>query len=116
MGRIHDSEAARKAIESARSAGFDNFNIDLMHGLPGQTPEQALRDLEIAVSYQPTHLSWYQLTIEPNTEFFSRPPEIPDDDRLGIFTRRAPRTSTARAFAIMRSRPGACPDVRAATT
>ena len=83
LGRIHDREAARKAIESARSAGFENFNIDLMHGLPGQTPEQALRDLEIAVSYQPTHLSWYQLTIEPNTEFFSRPPEIPDDDRLG---------------------------------
>ena len=83
LGRIHDREAARKAIESARSAGFENFNIDLMHGLPGQTPEQALRDLEIAMSYQPTHLSWYQLTIEPNTEFFSRPPEIPDDDRLG---------------------------------
>ncbi|GGC70009.1 radical SAM family heme chaperone HemW [Marinobacter halophilus] len=82
LGRIHDQTMAHQAIETARSAGFDNFNIDLMHGLPGQTPEQALTDLREALAHQPAHLSWYQLTIEPNTEFFSRPPELPDDDRL----------------------------------
>jgi oxygen-independent coproporphyrinogen-3 oxidase len=82
LGRIHDSASAHSAIEAARKAGFDNFNVDLMHGLPGQTPSQALDDLQAALSYQPRHLSWYQLTIEPNTEFFSRPPALPDDDRL----------------------------------
>ncbi|MFO8142956.1 MAG: radical SAM family heme chaperone HemW [Marinobacter sp.] len=82
LGRIHDQTMAHQAIEAARSAGFDNFNIDLMHGLPGQTPEQALTDLREALSHRPAHLSWYQLTIEPNTEFFSRPPALPDDDRL----------------------------------
>ena len=82
LGRIHDSASAHSAIEAARKAGFDNFNIDLMHGLPGQTLSQALDDLQAALSYQPRHLSWYQLTIEPNTEYFSRPPALPDDDRL----------------------------------
>ena len=82
LGRIHDSNAAHQAIRAARQAGFDNFNIDLMHGLPGQTPGQALRDLETALGHQPPHLSWYQLTLEPNTEFYSRPPVLPDDDRL----------------------------------
>lgn len=82
LGRIHDSQAAHNAITAARQAGFDNFNIDLMHGLPGQTPEQALDDLAQALSYQPPHLSWYQLTVEPNTEFYSQPPELPDEDRL----------------------------------
>lgn len=82
LGRIHDQAMAHRAIESARAAGFDNFNIDLMHGLPGQTPEQAVSDLHAALAHRPTHLSWYQLTIEPNTEFFSRPPALPDDDRL----------------------------------
>ena len=82
LGRIHDSRAAHKAIQSARLAGFDNFNIDLMHGLPDQTPEQALNDIQTALDYEPPHLSWYQLTLEPNTEFYSRPPELPDDDHL----------------------------------
>ncbi|MBB5320844.1 radical SAM family heme chaperone HemW [Marinobacter oulmenensis] len=90
LGRIHDPEAASRAIEAAKAAGFDNFNIDLMHGLPGQTPEQALSDLRTALSHQPPHLSWYQLTIEPNTEFYSRPPALPEDDGLWeIFSRGA---------------------------
>lgn len=90
LGRIHDPEAASRAIEAAKAAGFDNFNIDLMHGLPGQTPEQALNDLRTALSHQPPHLSWYQLTIEPNTEFYSRPPALPEDDGLWeIFSRGA---------------------------
>ncbi|MBS3805174.1 MAG: radical SAM family heme chaperone HemW [Oleiphilaceae bacterium] len=82
LGRIHDDTAAHKAIESALGAGFTNFNLDLMHGLPGQTPDAALADLKTAMAWQPPHLSWYQLTLEPNTEFYSRPPSLPDDDRL----------------------------------
>nr|WP_286222809.1 radical SAM family heme chaperone HemW [Marinobacter sp. LA51] len=82
LGRIHDSHAAHRAIEAARQAGFDNFNVDLMHGLPGQTPADAIADLKAALSHNPSHLSWYQLTLEPNTEFYSRPPRLPDDERL----------------------------------
>ncbi|HEY9119875.1 MAG TPA: radical SAM family heme chaperone HemW [Marinobacter sp.] len=82
LGRIHDDKSAHKAVEAARSAGFDNFNLDLMHGLPGQTPGQALADLEAALGWEPPHLSWYQLTLEPNTEFYSRPPQLPDEDHL----------------------------------
>ncbi|MEE3160561.1 MAG: radical SAM family heme chaperone HemW, partial [Pseudomonadota bacterium] len=72
LGRIHDRAQALAAIETAINAGFSNFNLDLMHGLPDQTPEQALDDLNTALSFQPPHLSWYQLTIEPNTEFYKR--------------------------------------------
>lgn len=82
LGRIHDDHAAHKAIEAARQAGFDNFNLDLMHGLPDQNVDDAIADLEAALQWQPPHLSWYQLTLEPNTEFYSRPPELPNDDRL----------------------------------
>ncbi|KAA1172462.1 radical SAM family heme chaperone HemW [Marinobacter salinexigens] len=82
LGRIHDRESAHRAIEAAREAGFDNFNIDLMHGLPGQSVEDALSDLRLALEHNPPHLSWYQLTLEPNTEFYSRPPTLPDDDQL----------------------------------
>lgn len=88
LGRIHDDKAAHKAVEAARSAGFDNFNLDLMHGLPGQTPEQAIADLEAALAWEPPHLSWYQLTLEPNTEFYSRPPQLPDEDHLWEIYRR----------------------------
>ncbi|MDF0749952.1 radical SAM family heme chaperone HemW [Marinobacter sp. 71-i] len=82
LGRIHDDTAAHRAIEAARDAGFDNFNLDLMHGLPGQTPAEAIDDLAAALAWNPPHLSWYQLTLEPNTEFYSRPPKLPDDDHL----------------------------------
>lgn len=82
LGRIHDSTEAHRAIEAAKKAGFDNFNLDLMHGLPGQTPGEALDDLRSAMSHEPPHVSWYQLTLEPNTEFYSRPPDLPDDDLL----------------------------------
>ena len=66
----------------ARRAGFDNFNLDLMHGLPGQSIEDALDALRIAIDQAPTHLSWYQLTMEPNTQFWSQPPQLPEDEVL----------------------------------
>ena len=80
IGRIHNGNDALAAFETAVSAGFSNINIDLMYGLPGQTTEDALSDLARAVSLDPTHVSWYQLTIEPNTVFYSKPPTLPDDD------------------------------------
>ncbi|NQD35832.1 radical SAM family heme chaperone HemW [Permianibacter sp. IMCC34836] len=82
LGRIHGELEARRAAEWAIEAGFDNFNLDLMHGLPGQTVADALRDLETAIALKPTHLSWYQLTIEPNTRFAFDPPALPDDEVL----------------------------------
>ncbi len=88
LGRIHDATQARRAITMARDAGFDNFNIDLMHGLPAQTSVEAMADIEQALELQPAHLSWYQLTIEPNTVFYSKPPPLPDDDELGAIQGR----------------------------
>lgn len=82
LGRIHDGDEAIRAADMARAAGFDNFNLDLMHGLPDQSIEDALFDLRTAISQGPTHLSWYQLTMEPNTVFWSQPPVLPEDDLL----------------------------------
>ncbi len=82
LGRIHSKDDALKAVERARQAEFRNINLDLMFGLPGQTCEQALADLRIATGLAPEHLSWYQLTIEPNTEFYRHPPKLPEDDTL----------------------------------
>lgn len=82
LGRIHDGNEAIRAADMARTAGFDNFNLDLMHGLPEQSIEDALFDLRTAISQGPTHLSWYQLTMEPNTVFWSQPPVLPEDDLL----------------------------------
>jgi putative oxygen-independent coproporphyrinogen III oxidase len=81
LGRIHDAAQAVQAAHSAHAAGFDNFNIDLMFGLPGQDIDQAMDDLTAAIELRPTHLSWYQLTLEPNTLFAARPPTLPDDDQ-----------------------------------
>ncbi len=82
LGRVHSAAEASRAVEMARQAGFDNFNLDLMHGLPDQSAEEALSDLQIAIDLAPTHLSWYQLTMEPNTVFWSKPPLLPEDDVL----------------------------------
>lgn len=82
LGRVHNQAEALKVAQVARYAGFDNFNLDLMFGLPQQTLEQALADLQQAIDLQPTHLSWYQLTLEPNTLFYKHPPVLPDDDLL----------------------------------
>ena len=82
LGRIHDGADAERAARAIGAAGFDEFNIDLMFGLTGQSVESALADLERAVALEPTHVSWYQLTIEPRTEFARRPPELPDAETL----------------------------------
>ncbi|TNH05482.1 radical SAM family heme chaperone HemW [Testudinibacter sp. TR-2022] len=82
LGRIHNVEEAVQAIQFAKNSGLNSFNIDLMHGLPNQTVEQALNDLRQGIALNPPHLSWYQLTIEPNTLFYYRPPKLPDDDAL----------------------------------
>ncbi len=82
LGRVHDRRQALAAVDMARSAGFDNLNLDLMHGLPGQTPTLAQHDLDQAIALQPEHLSWYQLTIEANTLFHKRPPTLPVEDAL----------------------------------
>ena len=80
LGRIHDGDEARRAIELA-ARHFDNFNLDLMYGLPGQSLDEALADVDAALSFAPTHLSCYQLTLEPNTAFAAAPPELPEADR-----------------------------------
>ncbi|MFT7245693.1 MAG: putative oxygen-independent coproporphyrinogen III oxidase [Candidatus Azotimanducaceae bacterium] len=82
LGRIHTANEVTEAYQEARDAGFTNINLDLMHGLPDQNPENALDDLKIAIQLAPEHISWYQLTIEPNTVFYKRPPQLPDDDTL----------------------------------
>ena len=82
LGRIHNGEQAIFAIELARQAGFDNINLDIMYGLPGQSVDDAIQDLEIAAGFNTSHLSWYQLTIEPNTVFYSEPPALPEEDSI----------------------------------
>jgi putative oxygen-independent coproporphyrinogen III oxidase len=82
LGRIHGGDEAKRAIDIARGAGFENFNLDLMFGLPEQKVSQAIRDLQTAIGFEPTHISWYQLTIEANTEFHSRPPKLPPEPAI----------------------------------
>lgn len=84
LGRIHDGKQAHTAIQKARQAGFEHLNIDLMYGLPNQTPAQSLNDLKTAMSYEPSHLSWYQLTIEPNTLFYNHPPSLPSEENIHL--------------------------------
>lgn len=87
LGRIHNVQEAKSAVQLAKNFGLRNFNLDLMHGLPQQTLQQALLDLQTAIELDAPHLSWYQLTIEPNTLFAYRPPKLPDEDALWeIFT------------------------------
>jgi len=82
LGRVHDGHQAQRAIEAATMANFARINIDLMHGLEQQSSAQAINDLRTAIDAGVEHISWYQLTIEPNTAFFSQPPPLPSDDRL----------------------------------
>ena len=82
LGRIHDANNAREAIRQAQSAGFTNMNLDIMYGLPGQTVEQLTCETDEAVNFDTSHLSFYQLTLEPNTLFHKHPPTLPDDDSV----------------------------------
>ena len=113
LGRIHGGEEARAAVGMARSAGFDNLNLDLMHGLPGQSPEAAEQDLITAIALQPEHLSWYQLTIEPNTEFYSRPPTLPVEDLLADIQELGEERLAAAGFRQYEVSAYARPDRRA---
>ncbi len=80
LGRIHGAGDVHRAVDELRRAGLDNFNLDLMYGLPQQSIEEALQDLRSAIELQPAHISHYQLTLEPGTVFYHRPPPLPDDD------------------------------------
>lgn len=80
LGRIHTAEEAIKAVDAAKLAGFDNINIDLMFALPDQTLMQAQKDVASAIALEPSHISHYQLTLEPNTPFYKQPPPLPDED------------------------------------
>lgn len=82
LGRIHSADEARNAVDVAYQAGFENLNLDLMFGLPGQTQEEMLEDVAGALSLQPTHFSYYQLTLEPNTYFHKFPPSLPEDEAI----------------------------------
>ncbi|MEM7054486.1 MAG: radical SAM family heme chaperone HemW [Pseudomonadota bacterium] len=98
LGRVHDGKQARIAIDAVKHAGFDNFNLDLMWALPGQTVEQAMQDVEQALAFDPPHLSHYQLTIEPNTVFAAHPPELPDEDTVWEIQDRTAERLTAAGF------------------
>ncbi len=99
LGRIHSGDNAIRAVATAKAAGFDNINLDLMHGLPEQTPDQALADVQQAIALAPSHLSWYQLTIEPNTAFYSAPPPLPEEDQLQEIQEGGLALLTAAGFA-----------------
>jgi oxygen-independent coproporphyrinogen-3 oxidase len=97
LGRIHDENQAVRAIEIAREH-FDNFNLDLMYALPGQTIDQCAADVQRALEYAPPHLSIYHLTIEPNTYFHSYPPVLPDDDDAAEMQQRIEALTSARGY------------------
>jgi len=82
LGRIHDAKTAGEAIRTATTAGFERINLDLMYGLPDQTIAQAMDDIGQAIDFAPVHLSWYQLTIEPNTVFYKEQPVLPEQDTI----------------------------------
>jgi putative oxygen-independent coproporphyrinogen III oxidase len=80
IGRIHGRDDIEQSLRSLKSAGITNFNMDLMYALPGQSLVQSRRDVELAINANPAHISFYQLTIEPNTAFAAQPPELPEED------------------------------------
>ncbi|NBI13986.1 radical SAM family heme chaperone HemW [[Haemophilus] felis] len=98
LGRIHNAEEAKQAVHFAKNARLRSFNLDLMHGLPNQSVQQALDDLRQAIALAPPHLSWYQLTIEPNTMFAYRPPILPDDDELWDIFEQGHQLLTAAGY------------------
>ena len=99
LGRIHGREDAQNAARMAREAGFEQINLDLMYGLPGQTVDQALADLAAAFDLEPTHLSFYQLTLEPNTLFHKYPPPLPEDETLWTIQQAGQSLLARRGYA-----------------
>ena len=99
LGRIHSGDEASKAIALARSAGFDRLNIDLMYGLPDQTIEDGLEDISAGIEHGIDHFSWYQLTIERNTAFWSAPPLLPTDDLIEPMQQKAEALFNAAGIA-----------------
>ena len=98
LGRIHDDAQATNAVQQAHDAGLPTFNLDLMHGLPQQSVANAMSDLHQGIALAPYHLSWYQLTIEPNTPFYSKPPTLPDDDILWEIQQQGHKTLSKAGF------------------
>ncbi len=97
LGRIHDGDEARRAVEMAR-ASFANINLDLMYALPQQTEAEAAHDLQTALAFDPSHLSLYHLTMEPNTVFAKYPPELPDDDASAAMQLMLTETTAAAGY------------------
>ncbi|MDE2148536.1 MAG: radical SAM family heme chaperone HemW [Gammaproteobacteria bacterium] len=98
LGRIHGADQARRALPLARAAGFDNVNLDLMYALPRQTCAQALDDLRAAIQLGAEHLSWYQLSVEPNTPFAAAPPTLPDEDAAWEMLRQGEALLAANGY------------------
>jgi oxygen-independent coproporphyrinogen-3 oxidase len=98
LGRIHGRGDIERSIDSLHAAGLDNFNIDLMFGLPGQTEDGALEDLERALAGSPAHVSHYQLTLEPNTAFAASPPPLPDEERCWAMQEQSAARLSAAGF------------------
>lgn len=99
LGRIHNPMQAKEAAAHASELPLSSFNLDLMHGLPDQTVDNALDDLRQIIALNPPHISWYQLTIEPNTLFASQPPELPSDDTLWDIYQQGHRLLEAAGYA-----------------
>jgi len=99
LGRIHTAQQAYRAVEQARAAGFENINLDLMFGLPEQTARMAEHDLQTAIELQPEHISYYQLTIEPNTLFYHHPPTPSDDDLIWEIQEEAKQLLASHGYA-----------------
>lgn len=98
LGRIHGGAEGMRAVELARAAGFARINIDLMHGLPEQSEQAAMADLQQALALEPGHISWYQLTIEPNTAFYRRPPLLPEESVLDAITEQGTALLTTAGY------------------
>ncbi|MEM9315649.1 MAG: radical SAM family heme chaperone HemW [Pseudomonadota bacterium] len=98
LGRVHDRHDALRAMQAALASGADSVNVDLMHGLPGQSVADGLADLDTALAADPKHLSWYQLTIEPNTRFYSSPPPLPDEETLAELEERGAQRLIAAGY------------------
>ncbi len=98
LGRVHNGKEAILAAEMAHKVGFENFNLDLMFGLPKSTLAQTENDIRTAIALEPTHLSFYQLTLEPNTYFYRYPPVLPSDEKIFEIQKHCQKILAKRDF------------------